>query len=244
MTGPYIFEIKNAEQRLLFFGVRHSRNINDEQWSTLKTEWNNFAGRSGGKKVVFFEGPQFSIPHGLSAEEQIKKYGEAGFLLTLVGTQSAGLHWPEITMQEEFGELVKKFDSDLVEYFIFVRTAGAWLNGGAHGNFDETINRAARATARSIGSSEEVSYYSGIHQRIFGVPLAEKEAQVLVRAAAPVYHDSIVNEIGRASNEIRDDRLASEVHKYWADGYSIFVLFGSHHAKSLEGRLRKELAGE
>lgn len=244
MSDQYIFEIQKAKQLFLFLGVRHSRNPEDEQWRTLETAWSNFLVKAGDKRSIFFEGPEFDVPRGLPIDEQIKKYGEAGQLLSLNRAQDAELHWPEISMREESQELARKFDKDLVDYFIFARTAGSWLRGGAHGNFHEAISRAANATARSVDSSAEVSYYSAIHEKIFGVPITEKESPVLIRAAAPVYKDSVVNEIGRFSNEIRDSRLVSEIHKYWTEGYSIFVLFGSHHAKSLESRLRRDLLGE
>lgn len=236
---PYFFDIKNGKGRALFyFGARHSRDPKDEQWQTLKIFWEKFLAESSTPRIVLLEGNPLpgKIPAG---DEAIRQYGESSVVINLARELNIEIRWPEFDMTEESQILVKQFDSELVYYFYFVRSASAWIRAGNVGGFDEVINKAADATARRIpGAPTSLSSYEATHQKLFGRPLNQNEIKTMQRAIAPVFHDSIINDIARASSQLRNERIVLEAERYWNSGYSIFMLFGAAHAVVQEAALK------
>ena len=53
--------------------------------------------------------------------------------------------------------------------------------------------------------------------------------------------ETAVNKIARAQSDLRDANVASEIEKYWDEGKSIFVVFGSGHLIIQEPALKKVL---
>lgn len=243
-TEPYIYELKSDNQALLYFGSRHSRNPKDLQWELLEKQWKQFLNGSNGKRVILFEGNKFPEPEG-NYENIIMQFGESGALLFLAKDSDTSYAWPDPLFSEEASFLSEKFDPDLVAYFVFVRSASSWLRSGTMGTFDEVLQKAAKMTAaRVTGAPEDVSIYSAIHKKIFGKPLSQDQREIIYRASPPVYHDSIINDIARADSRFRNERVVITAEKYWKEGYSIFMLFGSAHAVIQEPALRAMVEGK
>lgn len=53
--------------------------------------------------------------------------------------------------------------------------------------------------------------------------------------------DTGVNQVARAQSDLRDLNIASEIERYWNEGKSIFVAFGSGHLIIEEPALRTVL---
>ena len=240
---PYIYELLRGNQALFYFGVRHSRKPDDPQWSQLADEWGKFIAATGEKRAIMFEGGQ--IPTSTEErDEAIRKFGESGALLFIARDAGAELSWPDPTMAQEAEKLQTMFEAAQVAYFFFARSAGAWLRSGTMGTFDEVLTKAATATsARIPGAPADVGAYSAIHKTIFGHPLESAQQEQLIRASAPVYHDSVINDIARADSRFRNERIVTEVEKFWNKGYSIFMLFGAAHAVIQEPALRALVNG-
>jgi len=239
---PYTFEIFGEKQAIFYFGAKHSRNPKDDQWGKLEVYWKQFLDATSGKRTVFLEGPGGFEVFGLAREEIIKRFGEAGLLISMAKPQNIPFVWPDLSIQEEAKQLEQQFDLDLVNYFIFVRSAGAWLKAGAKGTFNEVVDKAVISTAQRIsGAPAELNFYASTHKRIFGRELVLSEQETLIRAAAPVYHDSVINDIARASSRLRNQHIVSEIERYWLGGNSIFVLLGSGHAVVQEMALKNSL---
>ncbi len=237
--SPYTFEVFGDGKAIFYFGAEHSRDPENPQWSKLESYWNKFVSETNGKRIVFLEGPGGFKVDGLARNEIIEKFGESGLLMSFAGLENISFIWPDLSMQEEAKQLENDFDSDLVKYYIFARSAGAWLKIGNMGTFDEVIGKAIASTAKRIlGTSSEFSFYDGIHERVFGNRISITEKENLIRAAVPIYRDSIINDISRASSRLRNEHIASEAEKYWNDGYSVFMLFGSAHAVIQEKALK------
>ncbi len=237
--SPYTFEVLGNGKAIFYFGVEHSRDPRNLQWSKLESYWNKFVSETNGKRIVFLEGPGGFKVDGLARNEIIEKFGESGLLMSFAGLENISFIWPNLSMQEEAKQLENGFDSDLVKYYIFARSVGAWLKIGNMGTFDEVISKAIASTAKCIsGASSEFSFYDRIHERIFGNKITVSEQENLMKAAVPIYHDSVINDIARASSRLRNEHIVSEVEKYWNDGYSVFMLFGSAHAVIQEKALK------
>lgn len=237
--APYIYELYSNGQILVYFGVRHSRNPDDAQWEKLKTCWTDFSKKAGKRRIILLEGGQITQISVGVWQDTVRKFGEAGALLSFACGADVLIEWPDLSIAEEARQLMKKFEHDLVAYYIFARSVGSWLRGGTMGTFDEVLSKAAEATSRRVlGAPSDVVSYKVIHKRIFEKPIDETQKEVLIRASAPVYRDSVINDIARASSRLRNEHIVGEVERYWLDGYSIFILFGSAHAIIQEPALR------
>ena len=235
---PYVYELRSGEQMLMYFGVRHSRNPDDAQWEKLKISWEDFFRKTSLRRIILLEGGK-----PLQLEDNwpnvVRKYGEAGVILSFSRGSGAEIAWPDLAINKEAEKLSEQFESNLVAYYIFARSAGAWLRAGTMGTFDEVLMKAVVATSQRVFSAPDtVSVYAAIHNQIFKHPLDETQKKVIIRASAPVYYDSIINDIARASSRFRNEHIVNEVERYWKEGYSIFLVFGSAHAVIQEAALR------
>ena len=229
--SPYTFEVQNGNKAIFYFGVRHSRDPHDPEWSVLEEYWEQFLKQSAGERVALLEGPGGFSLDTLSREEAITKFGEVGLLAMWCKARDIPYQSADLPFEEEFLKLKELFDEDLVTYFIFARSAGAWLRGLSMGSYDEVIKKAVHSTAqRILGASDSLEFYAAMHKKIFGRELSENERETLIRAAAPIYKDSILNDISRASGRVRNEHIVLEIEKQWLAGKSVFALFGSGHA--------------
>lgn len=237
-STPYTFEVLGNGKSIFYFGVRHSRNAEDPQWAQLESYWHKFLETNPGEKAALLEGPGGAVIDGISIEDTTRRFGEVGRLMILSRASHTPITWADLSMQDEIAELSKLFEEKLVKYFIFVRTMGAWLRSGAMGSFDEVVEKAILSTAKRFPSAPPLSFYAETHTQIFGREFSSTEQEILMRAAAPVYHDSIINDIARASSRLRNEHIISEIERNWNSGKSVFVLFGAGHAVIQEKALK------
>ena len=236
---PYTYILQYRGKRLFYFGVRHSNDPDDSQWEKLKKFWQDFSKTTIEPRAIFLEGGHVPLIVKNSLQDLIIKYGEIGALLYFTHGTPAEIVSADLPFDKETRQLSNKFEPDLVAYYIFARSAGAWLRTGMLGTFDEVLAKAANTTSRRIpGAPSDITSYGKFHERVFKKPLSDTQKETLIRASAPVYHDSVINEIVRASSRLRNEHIVSEVERYWQSGYSIFLLFGSAHAVVQEPALR------
>lgn len=235
---PYLYEINGNDQVLFYFGANHSRNPEDKQWEELEKYWERFLSVAGKEKIVLLESQPLQILE-LPREELIRQFGERGFLIQLTQASGVSIAWPDITIADEVTLLSKQFDQELVYYYIFVRNAGSLLQMGTMGDFDAVVSKAIGTTVRRVASApSDVVAYATVHERIFGRLFNSSEQGTIIRAVAPVYHDSVINDIARVSSRMRNEKIVKETEKYWRAGNSIFMLFGAGHAVIQEKALR------
>lgn len=240
---PHTFEVLGSGKSIFYFGVRHSRNPEDPQWKLLESYWNKFLKTNLGEKVALLEGPQGFSVENLSIDEATQKFGEAGRLTMWCNVSHIPIVRADLSMREEIVELSKLFEEKFVQYFIFVRSAGAWLRASTMGPFDVVIEKAVFSTAKHFPNVQlPLSFYSEIHKQIFGRDFGVVEQETLIRAAAPVYHDSLINDIARASSRLRNEHIVSEIERNWNEGKSVFVLFGASHAVIQEKAIKSLVA--
>lgn len=236
---PYMYEVFKDGQTIFYFGVKHSRDLQDKQWDKLEKYWNEFLRKTQNQdRIILLEGNR--LPDNIGDRDYtITNFGEAGLLYYLAKLNNISVVWPELSILEEAEKLKKHFDFDLVTYFFFARSAGAWLRASRCENFNEILKRAAEITEKRLsGAPISVEQYSAIHKNIFHHTFTEKECDTIIRAATPVYHDSVINDIARFDSRIRNEKIILETEKLWNERKSIFMLFGSAHAVIQERALR------
>lgn len=237
--GQYIIKGSIFETQFCFFGSRHSYAPEDSQWDMLSHEWDEFLQARTQSPVVILEGTG-SMPFAdVEGGNLIRRFGEMGYMAKKALDANARIIWNEMTVLDEAKILKKSYSEMFVDYFVFARSAGGWLRARLYPSFSDTLQAAARATGDRLGVDTSLDYYANLHQLIFNKPLDESQQVSVERAGAPIFHDSVINEISRQSGVVRDQKLFDTISAEIKAGNSVFVVYGAHHARELEAELRK-----
>ena len=77
-----------------------------------------------------------------------------------------------------------------------------------------------------------------IHKKLFGTEFNPEDRAFIGSIVNPIEPDSIINQVSRASSEIRDRNIVQEIKKYMAEGYSVYAEFGASHAVMQEPAIK------
>ena len=241
---PYVYKIQNRTQILYYFGERHSRDPNDEQWTKAKQMWNEFVEKTNNqKRVVLFEGGNSYKRN--DEVEAITEAGGTGFITYLASKQNIEVFCPEPDRKYEYDELEKSFSREEIEYYYFARiVAQWWRNQDPKPEFEKYI-------AHYLKRDEEKSSWKDfdfsldgmkkIHKNLFNTEFNLDDRNFFSKIASPVGTETIVNKVCRASGDVREECITKKIFEYWDNGYSIFIEYGSGHAVREEPLLREKL---
>lgn len=238
---PYVFSLNSNGQFLFYFGCDHTQNPNDKQFKEIKIFWHEFLSKTNKQScIVFIESSQLPAITG-NENEIIKKFGERGFIVWLAEKEKIPFYYPELQINEEAEMLSKKFPKKLIIYFYFIRSVNSWIRNKQSGDFQKILRQAASACQQRI-SWQDVSYsvedLQKVHEEIFKAPLSLANRETIERASAPIYHDSIINDIARESSYIRNITVLEKIEKFWKIGKNLFILYGASHAVMQEKAIR------
>ena len=91
---PYILNLKNNKQELLYYGTEHSKDQQDKKFDEIESLFKDFTvAHSADKIIVALE--SMVPPEVLSRDEMIEKYRETGFLMYLAHRHSIRVISPE-----------------------------------------------------------------------------------------------------------------------------------------------------
>lgn len=238
---PYIYTISNKRgQFLTYFGARHTYDPFDKQIPKLKDTWSKFIGHTKGKiPVVFVEGGKRKI--FANEEEAITKEAEAGLITFLATQEGIEIYSPDLSWGSAFNDLVKQFPKEQILYFRVAQIATQWNRLLIKGEFNEYLNSFLKRYQKDFELTDADCSFENIkdiHQRLFHNDFDENNKDFFNRISAPIYQDSIINEISRTDSNLRNIRIIEQVKQYWNEGRNIFIVFGFGHAIIQEPALR------
>lgn len=237
-SDVYFFDIKNDKQKLYYFGANHSFEPKNEQYDLLKKEWNKFLQDENKKKIVMVEGAVRNTQE-MSEEESIKQDSEAGLLSLLAQKNDIEIMSPELSYEKEWGFLEEEFGTKRSAYYFFSRVAAQWFNKTEKPTFEEYMRKDCESDKELISSGDYVHTYENIkeiHRELFHTGFDELDEEHFSNQARPTK-----NEVSRYCNDLRDINIIKEIQKYWDEGYSIFIAYGSSHTYVQEDYLKNNL---
>jgi len=240
---PYIVEVAHGNQNLLFYGSDHLNNPDHPQFQDIENRWNNFV-TDAANPVALVEGRFDEVKEEDTADrnKSIIDGGEAQFVVHLARRDNVPVDSPEPDRVWEANELAKEFGRDKVIFYYFIRQLSWWSR------FTDKPDVPKEATAmlelmKKSYQWEDVDFslegMESIHQELFNKPLNWDDTQWIYDVTTPTPQDYVTNVIARRSGELRDEHILQEIQKYWHEGKSPFLIFGSAHAIRLEPALRK-----
>jgi hypothetical protein len=241
---PYIYKIKNGKQFLYYFGERHSFDPKHTQWPEQKKFWFDFVKKTEGQKRVAFVEAGRPSPKK-TEEESISDAGGTGLVIFLATKQKMEICCPEPDRTFEMHELEKQFSREEIEYYYFARIVHQW------GRIPEPKPKFEEYIVRFLERDKKESQWTNfdfsldnmkiIHKKLFGKRFDLNDSDFFRDLVTPVELKTIINKVSRASGDVREGHIVNEIHKYWKNGYSIFIEYGASHAVRQEPLLKELL---
>jgi hypothetical protein len=235
---PYIFNIKNADQELVYFGSNHSYDPKDEQFEMIEKLWDEM-------KNKYPIGMITSVIEGslrkkiLERDEIILKSGESGFLQHLANTAGIEVVCLEPLYGKIMDQLALKHQREKVFYYSVASVCLQWNNLTIKPNFEKYIVEYLEKDKEETGWIDfdfSIKNIKKIHQDIFGTEFDENDKNFFYKTVDPT-GNSVLSQISRDMDLIRDSNIVEGIVSKWKEGRSIFVVYGSGHAVTQEPAL-------
>ncbi len=201
---PFTFEIEKDGKVLYYFGANHSSDPNNHQYPALREYWKKFLKVSGKDRIVLAEGGLRPVAE--SEQEAIEKGSEGSWVTYFANKENKPVACPDMST-EEFLEMNKEVDKD--EWFLTENLR----------KFDY-LQRSKRKMVLPEGFKE-------LYKKYIGKDFDENENQN--NLVNPNRNDAVTNKLSRMHSDLREVKIVSEIERYWKEGKSIFIAFGSGH---------------
>ena len=235
---PYQIRIEQPKRVMWFIGCRHSYSPTDPQIPELTRIWQDWLQRTAHQtRQVFTEGGPRQLAD--TPAEAIQANGEAGLMTYLADQAQIVISSPEPSLHEEINELAQQFSRDQVMYYYFARAVAQWYRFETRPDFEQYIQRYLDRNQKASGWVDydfSLEHFKALHDQQAGHPFSLEDRQCMADSSNPVE-----NEVAAASSLYRNQYIFEAIQRQWEANVSLFVVFGSGHAFTLEKALRKYL---
>lgn len=241
--NPYVVELHNNGQNLLFYGSEHLNNPEHPQFRDIEERWNRFVSNTE-KPIALVEGRFDEVPETETKDKtkSIAEGGEAQLVVHLARRDHVQLVSPEPDRVWEANELAKEFGRDNVVFYYFIRQI-SWWNRFTEKPDIQSESKKMLELMKGAYRWDDVDFsterMAHIHEGLFGKPLSMDDTIWIYDLTTPAQQDYITNKLARKSGELRDGYILEQIKKYWQEGKSPFIVFGSAHAIRLEPALQQ-----
>ncbi len=222
--SPLTFEIEKEGQLLFYFGANHSHDPENYQYPVLREYWNRFLETTINKeRLILVEDTQRSIQID---EVTAIKCGAEGDFVSFLGAQTNIKNIsPDITLEK----LAKKFPEipeEEVLLYRFLDVVNAFQRHHLSSPFEDVVNNWCE-DKKQKGFDVSLDKLKDLYKNILGKEFDLKDA--MNNLVNPNNTGTRINEIARLLSDAREVNIVSEIEKYWKEGKSLFVVFGSGH---------------
>lgn len=240
---PYVYSIKKDGQELVYMGTRHCYNSKDEEFEKIRKEWKEFYYRNRDREmIVVVEGGVRPIEE--SEEKAIIKGGEMTFITYLAHQDKVSTICFEPMRGEVFEEVGKKHSREKVFYQRMAQIALQWNTLTEKPEFEGYIHHfMERDEKESNWNDFDFSFdnLKKIHRELFDTEFNPTDRDFFYTIINPSQKNTIINEISRDEDVVRDTAIVKGIIGEWQKGKSIFVVYGSGHSVIQERALKKLL---
>ena len=242
LPHPFVYSITSNKLikskypvELVYFGANHSTDIKDPQYSILTHVWKKFIGNKNPKDCLCLLSGGTEYQTNYSYKEAIREHCECGFVAKLAKDNNIQLENAEPNMAEVSKELEKQFTRDQIEYYYFAQVVSQWNRFQEEDKPDFTYYIEGFLTQDKqysgwIDYDFSLTHMKQIHKDIFNIKLNSEDTNFFDSISNPYSNKSIINQVGRQQNVLRDESIVRNILKYINLGKNLFVVFGSAHA--------------
>lgn len=239
---PYMVEVARGNQQLVFYGSEHTSDPEHPQFADISRRWRAFTDRAL-QPIALVEGrfDEVAEDQTKDGEQSVIAGGEAQFLVHLARRDGVEVVSPEPDRQEEANQLAEEFGRETVIFYYFIRQLEFWHRMTEKPDMQAEAAKMLALMEASVqwdDVSFSVQNMEAVHASTFGKTLGWNDEEWLYELITPAETSHITNQLARRSGELRDEHILEQLKRYWAEGRSIFAVFGSAHAIRLEPALR------
>jgi len=230
---PYILELKNGNKHLAMYGCKHTFNPQDTMLIDIQDKFEKLK-----PDIALNEGGDWPIYN--SRDETVMKSGEQGFLRFLCEKDSIPVRSFESNPVEEYEYLVSKYKKDDVLLMYFCRQIVQIQRKQDIEDFKEVMTNYLTGLKNSgLPIENPKNEYSKLvenYKHLIKTDLNWKEFNP--ENVLPVYNNTILNEINRASVNYRDLHIVNEIVTELEKNDKVFVLVGGSHVIKQEALIK------
>jgi len=223
--SPFTFEIERGGQVLFYFGANHSNDPENHQYPVLREYWKKFLEKTEGKeKIVLVEGSL--RPVAPTETEAIEKSSEGGWVTYFAHQEGIPVACPDIS-SDEFAKIMPELDREQWVLTSFLRWFDSFQKNKKSKLSLEEICEILKRKEYVEGVEVTPAKLKELYKHYIGKDFDENESQNdLVN---PNRDDAITNKLAREHSDLREVKIVAEIERYWKEGKSIFIAFGSGH---------------
>lgn len=247
LPHPYILEARRGNQHMLFYGSQHITDPSHPQFADIEDRWSVFI-REATTPIALVEGRHDEVPFADTADRaESMSSGESRFTVYLARRDGIPVASPEPPRTLEAETLARQFGHENVVLFYFVRQLEGWLRQGKSQDYLLTEGSNTLQLMKQTLQWDDIDFslsgMQALHAQVFQKPLDPADKRWLYDLITPATDHHVTNQLARASGDLRDAHILSELEKYWHNGRSLFIVYGSAHAIRMEPALRRLTAG-
>lgn len=250
---PYVYELKQGDREVLYFGVDHSNDISNPQFNEIQKKFNEIK-----PDVVFVEGfdslaekKEKAVEHisKNTIEDLTKSFGESGFVLKLAVSSGADFDSPEPKFKTEIEYLLKKgFSKEDIFAFYLYRQISQYDRSVENVNIEEYLNLLIADIKNQTDWQNfdySILHLKKIGEKIWGEKgdLYSKEFSIERVDPTPWENrtemQTIITKIAQESNQFRNGYMIQRIQEVLKDKKKLFIVFGASHAVMQEPALKK-----
>jgi hypothetical protein len=222
---PYIVEVPCGAGQLYYFGARHTNDSTDSQVRQIEDAWQGFR-----PDIAFNEGG--SPPYEASAENAVRRSGEAGLVRFLAMRDDIPVTSIDPTRAEEVALLSRKFTREQVKLFFLMRSAMQFIERNGTAGVDAEMERILKIFDGMPG-------LRGLPRTVDDIrDLYPRYPNVSRDDFDPAKRGTLFNEIARAGSEFRDRHMIDLVVRHLREGHRVFAVAGGSHVYMQEPAIR------
>ncbi|TSC69942.1 MAG: Uncharacterized protein CEO12_647 [Parcubacteria group bacterium Gr01-1014_46] len=235
---PLMLEIENEKQVLFYFGANHSKEPKNAQFPILRQYWEKFLKKTKDEeRIILVEGGL--RPLAKNEELAIVQNSEGGFITYISNESNTMIASPDLNQNDillRFPEINK---DELLLYFFMSHVDSYHRISDPKpdfGDFFENWAKYQRTREVWLGLEISLEYLTELYKSVMDKEFNQNESQN--DYINPNNSGTRINKLARKISDARDENIINEIEKYWKEGKSIFVVFGSGHLIIQEPALR------
>ncbi len=258
-STPYLYELKNGEKELLYFGAYHSRNPEDGIFKDIENKFNEVTpdlvlieGMSNiHQKRESFEKNEMGLGDDEDAirKKIIDVAGESGFALYLAIKKGIDCESPEPEDADMYNALLEQgFSKDDIfaeQIFLVLPQYHRQTEQSGFKEYTEPFIDSFKKATNWRDFDYSYEYALEAAKKAIGKHVDVENDEQTLDYVDPIPWENkkdaqtVMNQIARATSQYRDKFMVSEIAKALQTHKKVFVVFGASHAVMQEPALKE-----
>jgi hypothetical protein len=244
---PYVFEVKNDNKEVLFYGSDHIHDPKHPMFDDINQKliklYPDAILVEGRRGLTEDNAGYFQKEMALLSETESKKQGEATYVIKRAFEINSVVESPEPSIEEEISFVEQQgFKKEEIFAYYMLRLVRQWNDEKTNKTYFEYINNHRQRFEKGAnwkGFDFSNENLIRIVESISGKRFDPTERALYHKLTTPSpwikKHEVLpINEIAWTSTRLRDENILEYLYKYLQKFNKIFIIYGSGHAVKIE----------